>query len=167
MLIFYSAFTAYFYSEKVFKDRYNLENHVHTHTQERPYSCSLCPTTYSEKKLLTKHLKRHTKFPQQMMRKNHYESRCLICIFCSQKMKSWGNLLGHLEVHTRENHFPAKFVRNRLQLMFIWKDMNLFTKKESNFLAQNAQKDFRSSTTCVHILELCTSRCTFSLLSFW
>jgi len=38
------------FCEKVFKTRYKLENHVHTHTQERPHSCNICPTTYTEKK---------------------------------------------------------------------------------------------------------------------
>jgi len=106
-----------FFCEKVFKNRWYLENHAHT--KERPYSCILCPTTYTEKRMLTEHLNRHRKFPQQMMSQNHHKSRCFICIFCSKNMKTWANWLDTFKLTQEKNHFPAKFVGSPLQQIII------------------------------------------------
>ena len=44
---------------RVFKNEYMLSQHVHVHTGERNYKCSICEKSYSTRESLRSHMKGH------------------------------------------------------------------------------------------------------------
>jgi uncharacterized Zn-finger protein len=44
----------------VFKQRQNLQQHIRTHTSDKPYKCDLCDMGFRQKGNLQRHIKVHT-----------------------------------------------------------------------------------------------------------
>merc|ERR1712130_74494 len=90
--------------DRDFKQAKQLTIHIRSHTKERPFKCELCNISYSEKRTLDRHMKRHVDL------KNHKElpdgsivhvkhkstnGRPYICDFCGKAYKNNAGLWYH------------------------------------------------------------------------
>jgi len=84
------------FCKNFYSDRNRFEDHIATHTSERPYFCVQCPNSFSNISSLRSHMRWHANFPQGIPMKPK-----------KQKSKSLSR------VWNASHHFP-KQVNSRL-----------------------------------------------------
>jgi len=89
------------FCEKAYKLRYELKNHMRSHTGERPAVCHFCKKGFFDTKSLNKHLKIHTQ-------ENLFE-----CEFCGRKFNYQTSLIIHRRLHTGEKPYKCEVCEKR------------------------------------------------------
>ncbi|XP_067946054.1 zinc finger protein 26-like [Watersipora subatra] len=70
---------------RVFKNEYMLSQHIHVHTGERNYKCSICEKSYSTRESLRSHMKGH-----------QFQFGCEIC---AKPLGSYSAFIAHKRLH--------------------------------------------------------------------
>lgn len=103
--------------------RHHFNEHIYTHTNERPYECEICEKCFAQKGSLRRHKRAHRNayafhclncrqgFSDQRARELH-ENRCKIrqyeCYVCKEKYVDKDTLFAHIcRVHTGEASFSC------------------------------------------------------------
>ncbi|XP_035713821.1 gastrula zinc finger protein XlCGF57.1-like [Folsomia candida] len=90
---------------KGFKARGELENHIPTHTTEKPYKCGTCGRNFTYKSALTRHEITHLEKSTRDM---------LQCQVCPQTFLSRTNLKSHIRaVHENQRNYPCPLCDKR------------------------------------------------------
>lgn len=99
-----------------FKSTSNLNVHIRTHTNERPYTCNICESKFKQRAHLTKHILIHS------------GEKPYKCKFgkCNKKFTSQSNLDVHLRMHENIRPFQCnicpKTFKQRVHLKLHSKD---------------------------------------------
>ncbi|KAI1284932.1 Transcription factor IIIA [Halotydeus destructor] len=97
--------------DAVYSKNCKLNDHIRSHTGERPYICDIegCDKAFTSRTLLVKHQKRpHS--PSDVREKKSY-----VCAVCDKDFKMKYNLKMHMTTHTGEKFFGC----DKCDLMFI------------------------------------------------
>uniref|UniRef100_A0AAX7VKF4 C2H2-type domain-containing protein n=1 Tax=Astatotilapia calliptera TaxID=8154 RepID=A0AAX7VKF4_ASTCA len=86
---------------KYFARRVDMERHMKSHSEDRPYKCSFC----------------EKKFKNPYVLKRHQKEICKICPVCSRAFDSVKTLNRHIQCHTDDRPYHCVHCKNR----FLWK----------------------------------------------
>uniref|UniRef100_A0A3P9NJV5 C2H2-type domain-containing protein n=1 Tax=Poecilia reticulata TaxID=8081 RepID=A0A3P9NJV5_POERE len=80
---------------KTFKKKHYLNEHIRSHTGERPFGCPVCGQRFSLKKCLNVHVR------------NHSGEKPFCCDVCGQRFSLKRTLNDHQRIHTGEKPFSC------------------------------------------------------------
>ncbi|CAL8132800.1 unnamed protein product [Orchesella dallaii] len=165
------------------KGRYNVERHMRTHTNERPYKCSICPLSFSTKRSRNNHLynahglktypikiptRNQCIFCSKMIissgmnyhLKRHIQEKLFSCSICDKQFINKTPLNQHMNTHTKVQGAPCIFCGKTLSIHTNTEDHLRYHIKEKPFSCKKCPWAFstainlRSHIRTVHLKEL-------------
>jgi uncharacterized C2H2 Zn-finger protein len=100
----------------------DLEKHLLTHTEEKPFKCLQCQRSFARSSTLNSHLKTHT------------GEKLFKCLQCSKSFTTEKELTLHFRYHTRDKLFKC----SQCPKSFSWS-----SHLESHFLIHTGEKPFK------------------------
>uniref|UniRef100_A0A668A8B1 C2H2-type domain-containing protein n=1 Tax=Myripristis murdjan TaxID=586833 RepID=A0A668A8B1_9TELE len=117
----------------VAKEEILPEQHLKSHTAERPFPCSICDKRYKAKADLTRHLK------------THGAKRSFRCSVCDNRYKAKADLTRHVKTHTAKRSFRCSVCDKRYKAK---------TDLTRHLKTHGFMNTLRAVTVCQHIFSL-------------
>ncbi|XP_069695151.1 zinc finger protein 3 homolog isoform X4 [Periplaneta americana] len=84
------------YCYKIFKEGNELEEHLRTHSREKPYKCETCGKEFGKRGTLTRHIRSHT------------GDKPFKCDHCGKCFIALNILIRHVRIHTGEKPYKCE-----------------------------------------------------------
>lgn len=118
---------------KSFPYVYQLENHLRTHTRERPYNCVTCGRNFVSANARNNH-------------KNLHKGKGHLCEHCPKQFFSSDHLRNHVRSHTNERPFMCPLCGKRFNQMGNYKQHQRVHSGEKPFKCEVCNKSFNNSS---------------------
>lgn len=148
---------------KLFIKNFDLQQHVRSHTGERPYQCIVCGRTFSQKSNVKKHMSTHKVWPKRLrtlccepeqLPKGDEEncaefsdaSQTYACQYCTSVFDTFIQLKSHRKQHTQQKVY--KCIQKDCNEMF--QDLDMFLQhlnvhgNEAQYRCHVCSKEFAS-----------------------
>ncbi|XP_026465793.1 zinc finger protein 525-like [Ctenocephalides felis] len=120
--------------DKTFKYSSKLQQHMITHSTERPIECKICHKTLKENSILKRHMLIHT------------GERPFKCKICHKTLKEKNTLTKHMLIHTGERPFNCKICHKTFRRKANLKSHMLFHTGERPYKCKICSKTFSQSS---------------------
>lgn len=139
-------FSCYFCKMR-FTERSILENHVRTHTQEKPFVCPVESCKYSCHKSST--LAYHME-SQHSPTKAKYQCKIQSCYFCFKTLNSIQALGNHIRTHTQETPFRCGLCYKKFKVYQNLQNHILSHTMEKPYSCKECEKCFKFNVSLRH-----------------
>ncbi|XP_028426304.1 zinc finger and SCAN domain-containing protein 12-like isoform X2 [Perca flavescens] len=119
--------------DKTYKQRKDLNSHLHFHSNPKAHTCSLCEKKYHSKYALKAHLRRHS------------GERPFGCSYCDKRFFNNAILKSHVRIHTGERPYACTFCDKRFTQPYMLTVHIRIHKKEKPYLCSTCGMSFVSS----------------------
>ena len=113
-----------------------LKDHTVIHSEDRPFRCSQCDSSFKRKGDLTKHI-----------RSVHHKEKRFHCDHCSKGFFKKGDLIKHLRVHTGERPFQCTICDKAFKIKGVLTNHKRIHTGEKPYECFKCLKAFRDSST--------------------